>query len=120
MSILKKDANMLSSSANKTLKKECSHGIMYYRSTNRGEKVFFVLAKPTYSYNKILYLIGEISTLYIDHIDERKLSNNIYDLMRQYDANPQEEDSFSKARTTIESATSSVKENVEKVMKNST
>lgn len=56
MNVLKKEIGPLtaSSSANKILKKDSTHGIIYYRSSQNGEVVFFVIAKPTYSYNKIM------------------------------------------------------------------
>ncbi|KAL4440776.1 hypothetical protein ABPG74_013757 [Tetrahymena malaccensis] len=120
INVLKKEIGTLTSpsSVNKTLKKDSTSGIIYYRSTQEGEVVYFVIAKPTYSYNRILTLIAEMAKLNSQKMDERKLSNCIYDVMRQYDANPQEKDSLQLARQNIDSLTNNVKENVEKVMKN--
>ena len=83
MNVLKKENSSLQVDVNKTLKKEGSYGILYYRSTNSGKNIYFTLAKASYSYNRILSLLADMQRVNNQYQeDERKLSNSLYDLLR--------------------------------------
>lgn len=81
--------------------------------------MIFLLTKPSFTYGRVSQLLSAIEKTVSASATkgESVQSKLIYDLLLQYDKNPEE--SFEKARTTIDSITSSVKTNIDQVMRNS-